>query len=82
MCFKIKYNYKGVYLTIFYRSGERLVNNWESLEFQSNLWKFLGRDYFDNISIDLEMITQEDIETLISVINEYILPWIRDQIDK
>ena len=28
------------------------------------------------------MITQEDIETLISVINEYILPWIRDQIDK
>ena len=55
---------------------------WESTEFQSNLWRLLGSKTIDNISIELETITQEDIETLILVINEHILPWIKDQINK
>lgn len=28
------------------------------------------------------MITQKDIETLITVIEDYIFPWVRDQIEK
>ena len=55
--------------------------NWDQIEFQQNLWRNLGDLNIDAFSIEIEHITQEDIEIAVAVINDYIFPWINDLID-
>lgn len=54
---------------------------WSQLDFQANLWRNLGCLDSGKIDIEVEHITQEDIEIAVSVINEHIFPWIKDLIN-
>lgn len=53
---------------------------WAKLDFQANLWKNLGSLDSGKIDIEIEHITQEDIEIAVGIINEHIFPWIKDLI--
>lgn len=57
-------------------------DSWESVEFQANLWRRLGTFNCSKIELELEVITQDDIESVAMVISDHLLPWVKDQFSK
>ncbi|CAI2383914.1 unnamed protein product [Moneuplotes crassus] len=55
---------------------------WEEKEFQLNLWNKIGDLYCKKIPINLEYITEEDIQIAINVIKDYIFPWVKGLAEK
>jgi len=54
--------------------------NWDDLDYQANLWNTLGKLDISMIKLEVEQITQEDIEIIVEVVTDHIFPWIREMI--
>jgi len=55
---------------------------WNRDGFQSNFWKNIGKLNSEEIPIELEYISEDDIKISISIINEQIFPWIKALVEK
>jgi hypothetical protein len=57
------------------------LDKWSDRSFQVDLWKNIGECYFDDVKVDIEHITQEDIDIVIEIVNDHILPWLQHLIE-
>lgn len=57
------------------------LEKWSNRSYQSSLWKNIGKCYFDKVNVELEHITQEDIDIVIEIVNDHIFPWLQHLVE-